>query len=96
MGTHGTIRFERCSCGAFRLRSVSKWIGPANSPEVFTIAEARELLHCSYDVVYRLIWKGLVRGEKRLLPGGRKPVWLIPARQINRFRFSREREAQHD
>jgi hypothetical protein len=91
LGTHGTIWFEDCSCGAFRLRSVSKWIEPANSIEALTIAQACEFLHCGYDVVYRLIWKGLVHGEKRLIPGGRKPAWFIPVSELNRFRFNRER-----
>jgi hypothetical protein len=91
LGTHGTIRFEDCSCGAFRLRSVSKWIEPANSRGAFTIAQACEFLHCGYDVVYRLIWKGLVHGEKRLMPGAHKPAWLIPVSELNRFRFNRER-----
>jgi Helix-turn-helix domain len=91
LGTHGTIRFEDCSCGAFRLRSVSKWIEPANFREALTIAQACEFLHCGYDVVYRLIWKGLVHGEKRLMSGGRRPAWLIPVSELNRFRFNRER-----
>jgi Helix-turn-helix domain len=91
LGAHGSSRFEDCSCGAFRLRSVSKWIEPANSIEAFTIAQACEFLHCGYDVVYRLIWKGLVHVEKRLIPGGRKPAWFIPVSELNRFRFNRER-----
>jgi hypothetical protein len=47
--THGTIRFEECSCGAFRLRSVSKWNEPANSRGALTIAQACEFLHCGYQ-----------------------------------------------
>lgn len=91
LGTHGTIRFEDCSCGAFRLRSVSKWIAPTSSCEALTIAQACEFLHCGYDVVYRLIWKGLVDGEKRLMPGSRRPAWFIPVSELNRFRFNREK-----
>jgi Helix-turn-helix domain len=84
LGTHGTIRFEDCSCGAFRLCSVSNWIGPARRNQGLTIAQACEFLHCSYDVVYRLLWKGLVHREKRPIPGSRRPGWYIPVAELNR------------
>ena len=77
LGTHGSIWFEDCSCGAFRLRSVSKWIEPTRPDEALTIAQACQFLHCGYDVVYRLLWKGLVHGEKRPIAGSRKQGWYI-------------------
>lgn len=66
------------------------WIGPARPNQALTIAQACEFLHCGYDVVYRLLWKGLVHSKKRPIPGSRRPGWYIPVAELNRLRFQRE------
>ena len=86
LGAHATMRVEDCACGAFRLLSVSKWIEP--SPPDLTIVEACQYLNVGYDVIYRLLWKGLLHGEKRAIAGSRKPGWYIPVAELDRFRFA--------
>ena len=89
LGTHATMRVEDCACGAFRLLSVSKWIEPSSRD--LTIAEACQYLNVGYDVIYRMLWKGLVHGDKRAIAGSHKPGWYIPVAELDRFRFARLR-----
>src|ERR1700732_4927810 len=97
---HSQLLVEICSCDVFRLNGSARWIKPRSIPapiEVeFGVKEAARYLNLSRDLVYPLLGRHSLHGEKRDHPVEHWVVtddWARPCPRTPQMRKARFRPA---